>query len=249
MGFVLHDLVETQDYRYFYPADNNPLFQLPLTVANEEDLDKLKNKTEQEDLFNQCVSHRPNSKWKIFRSTNLIVFVFHLTDVPLGGQNGLLPQVLLRHPLVKTFLSDSDKKPYHDNLFIPCSGFRKICSDGLAVSTKNVVSEFLSKTGKDSKNFTGVLPSEIHVEQIVQMNLQVYSTCFDEKQNLIELSHQSANLFSDTISLLQYDNHICWTKNIDKFLKKYRCRNCDKFWSFGLALSTLRDILEAVVNV
>ena len=46
-----------------------------------------------------------------------------------------------------------------------------------------------------------------------------------------ELSHQSANLFSDTMSLLQYDNHICWTKNIDKFLKKYRCRNCDKIWS------------------
>ena len=38
LGFVLHDLVETQDYRYFYPADNNPLFQLPLTLVNEEDL-------------------------------------------------------------------------------------------------------------------------------------------------------------------------------------------------------------------
>ena len=48
------------DYRYFYPADNNPLFELPLTVANEDDLDKL-NKIEQKDLFNQYVSHRPNS--------------------------------------------------------------------------------------------------------------------------------------------------------------------------------------------
>ena len=25
--------------------------------------------------------------------------------------------------------------------------------------------------------------------------------------------------------------HICWTENIDKFLKNYRCRDCDKFWS------------------
>ena len=62
------------------------------------------------------------------------------------------------------------------------------------------------------------------------MNLQDYSICFDKKQSRIELSYQSANLFSNTISLLQYDNHICWTKNIDKFLEKYRCRNCDKFW-------------------
>ena len=67
LGFVLHDLDETQEYRYFYPADNNPLFQLPLAVAKEEDHDKLKNKNEQKDLFNQCVSHRPNSKWKFFR--------------------------------------------------------------------------------------------------------------------------------------------------------------------------------------
>ena len=96
-----------------------------------------------------------------------------------------------------------------------------------------LVSEFPSETGKDSKIFTGVLPSETHdIEQIVQMNLQFYSICFDEKQSVKgELSHQTPNLFSDTKTLLQYDNHICGAKNIDKFLKKYRCRNCDKFWS------------------
>ena len=249
LGFVLHDLVETQDYIYFYPADNNFLFQLPLTVANEEDLDKLKNKIEQKDLFDQCVSHRPNSKWKFFRLTNLMVFVFRLTDVPLGCQNALLPQALLRHPLIKTFLSDCDRKPYDDLLCLFREiAFEKFGSDGLASSTKYLVSEFLSKTGKESKNFTGVLPSEIHdVEQIVQLNLQVYSICFDEKQSVIgELSPQSANLFSDTISLLQYENHICWTKNTDKFLKSIVAVIAI---SFGLALSTFRGISEPVVNV
>ena len=64
------------------------------------------------------------------------------------------------------------------------------------------------------------------------MNLQVYSFCFDENQSLIgEPSHHSENLISDTISLLQYDNHLCWTKNIDKFLNMYRFRSCDKFLS------------------
>ena len=124
----------------------------------------------------------------------------------------------------------------------------KFGSDGLVARTKCLVSEFLSKTGKNSKSFTGVLPSEIHeVEQIVQMNLQLYSLCFDEKQSLIEeLCHQSANLFPEIVFLLQYDNHIWWTKNIDKFLKKYVAVIGI---SFSLALSTLRDIFEAVVNV
>ena len=82
------------------------------------------------------------------------------------------------------------------------------------------------------------------------MNLQVYSICFDEKQNLIwELSHQSANIFSDTIFLLQYDNHICWTKNIDKFLKKYPCRNCDKLWSRSFNFQRLiRSCSERIIH-
>ena len=110
LGIVLLDLVETQFNIYVYPADNNALFQLPLTLGNEEDLDKLKNKIEQKELFDPYVSHRPNSKRKFFTLTNFMVLNFHLTDVPLGCQNALLPQALLRHPLVKTFISDSVKK-------------------------------------------------------------------------------------------------------------------------------------------
>ena len=138
-------------------------------------------------------------------------FCFLLTNIPLGCQNALLPQPLFRHPLVKTVLFEADKIPYHDSL---CSyraiAFKKFGSDGLAASTQYLATEFLSKTGKDRKNFAGVLPSKIHeVEEIVQMNLQVYSVCFEEKQGLIgELPHQSVNLFSDTISLLQYDSHM-----------------------------------------
>ena len=78
-----------------------------------------------------------------------MVFVFHLTDVPLGCQNALLPQAFLRHPFIKTFLSDSDKKPYHDNLCLfRAIAFEKFGSDGLSSSTKYLVSEFLSKIGR-----------------------------------------------------------------------------------------------------
>ena len=69
----------------------------------------------------------------------------------------------------------------------------------------------------------------------MQLNLHVYSICYEEKQSLNrDLSPQSAILFSDTISLLQFDNHICWMKTIDKFLRRFRCRNCGKFWCRSL---------------
>ena len=66
LGIVFHDLVETQDYRYFSTADNNPNFNLPLRVANKEDLHKMKSKVQQE-FFEQSVSHDPITKHKFSR--------------------------------------------------------------------------------------------------------------------------------------------------------------------------------------
>ena len=64
---------------------------------------------------------------------------------------------------------------------------------------------------------------------------KVYSIYLNENQSLTgKLSHQSANLFSDTVSPLQNDNHKCSTPNSDKFLKKYRSCNCDKLWSWSV---------------
>ena len=60
LEFDLQDRVEIQVYGCFCQADNNPLFQLPLALAKKKDLNKLKNKKEQKDLFNQCASHHPN---------------------------------------------------------------------------------------------------------------------------------------------------------------------------------------------
>ena len=67
---------------------------------------------------------------EILSLTSFTVFVFHLIDVPLGCQNTFLPEALLRHPLVKTFLSDSDKKPYHDDLCL----FRAIAFEKVVIS-------------------------------------------------------------------------------------------------------------------
>ena len=181
-----------------------------------------------------CIS---SSKFKkgILQVSNYLGFSFpsYWCTSWLSVRN-MLPQALLIHPLVKTFLCHGDKKPYQDILCLfRAISFEKNGHDVFVASTKYLVPQFLSKTGKDSKKITSVLRSEIHeIDQIARMNQQVYSCRFDSKQSLtVELSHQSSQLFSDTISLLQNDKHICWTKNIDKLLKNYRGRICDKFWS------------------
>ena len=56
---------------------------------------------------------------------------FHLADVPFGCQNSLLPDAVLRPPLIKSLLNDSVRKRYHDNLrLFPASAPEKFGSDG-----------------------------------------------------------------------------------------------------------------------
>ena len=58
----------------------------------------------------------------------------------------------LRHPSVKTFKADSDKKPYQDTLCWSWAiAFKKFCNDRLAASTHYILSEFLSQTEKNQK--------------------------------------------------------------------------------------------------
>ena len=63
-GFVLHDRIESGEYRYYYAADNNPVFPTPITLENESDLLTLQSRLEQENFLHDCVMHRPNTKWK-----------------------------------------------------------------------------------------------------------------------------------------------------------------------------------------
>ena len=51
-----------------------------------------------------------------------------------------------------------------------------------------------------------------------------------------ELTCRSSMNRTKITSLLRYENHICWTADINKFLKKFRCYICDQFFdrSFNL---------------
>ena len=51
---------------------------------------------------------------------------------------------------------------------------------------------------------------------------------------------------SKTTSLLRYENHICWTADINKFLKKFRCYVCDQF--FDRSFNLLRHMQNCSEN-
>ena len=101
----------------------------------------------------------------------------------------------------------------------------------LQQNTDKLTQMFLSATRKDEKSFPGVHEDDIHIlEELTDRNIKVYTIFIDDQSEIYaELTRRSCIKRAQTTSLLRYDNHICWTADINKFLKKFRCYICDQF--------------------
>ena len=91
---------------------------------------------------------------------------------------------------------------------------------------------FLSATRRDDETFPGIHEDDIPaLEEITDRNIQVYTKFFAEQSEMFaELTRRSLMKRTKTTSLLRYENHICWTADINKFHKKFRCYICDHFF-------------------
>ena len=234
IGFVLQNIQNHGEFRYFYAENNNPVFHFPVIFSTLEDLEFIKERYEDENVFESIIQQRPDTKWRFYCVTNVTFFVYLMPRVALGCTDVELPNALIRNESVKCFLSDSNSKPYHDNLCL----FRAIAfdlhwSENLSNNTLLYFTSFLSESGQDAIDFPGVSPEEIPlVEKITSVNLNMYSLYYDEEGLLLgELSRRSAGLFKRGLSLVQYNNHVCWVSNINTLLKNFRCHNCDKYFT------------------
>ena len=220
-----------------------------MVLSDDSDLSFIKSKLRSEDFLPNLINQRPDTKWKFYCVTNVAFFVFLLSGVPLGCMTQNIPSILLRNGYVKCFVSDCEKKPYHDNLCM----FRALAydlygSDELQNKTMELMQMFLSATRRDDETFPGIHEDDIPVlEEITDRNIQVYAIFFEEQSEMFaELTRRSLMKRTKTTSLPRYENHICWTADINKFLKKFRCYVCDQF--FDRSFNLMRHIQTCSEN-
>ena len=187
----------------------------------------------QDEFLPNLINQSPDTKWKFYCVTNVTFFVFLLSGVPLGCIIQNIPSLLLRNGYFKCFVFDCNKKPFQDNLCM----FRALSyeihgSNELQQNTLKLMHNFLLATRRDDETFPGIHEDDILVlEALVDRNIKVYSIVFDEQSDMFaELNRRSSMKRSKTSSLLKHENHICWTADINKFLKKFRCYVCDLFF-------------------
>ena len=63
-AFIFNN-VETGEMRYFYPSRNGLIFDQPLVVADEADLQRVLQRVGETDWFKYVRQQKPNSKWRI----------------------------------------------------------------------------------------------------------------------------------------------------------------------------------------
>ena len=145
-GFILRNSEDPDDFRYYYAADNNPVFLAPVTVSNQQDLEFIKDRIDKESFFENAIQQRPNTKWRFFSLTNVTFFVYLLPDIPLGCTEASFPNSLVKNKLIHLLLRDSEGKAYNDNLCIfRTLALHKYGPSNLATNTNQLLRQFLSK--------------------------------------------------------------------------------------------------------
>ena len=114
--FVLQSVQNPEEFRYYYAADNNPVFLNPKVLFDDSDFNFIKSRLREDEILPSPNNQRPDTKWKFFCVTNVTFFVFLVSGVPVGCITQHILSILLRNGYVKCFVSDCEKKPYQDNM-------------------------------------------------------------------------------------------------------------------------------------
>ena len=205
-GFVLKN-VEDGSCRYFYAHENNTLMERSKLVCTPDDITNLKEKLQKMDIVDLCSRERANTKWKFYKLTNLTVFAALLKDVPMGGKDSVLPELLLKNQNVNCLTFEKNtRKPYNDNLCL----FRAVAlhlfgNERLEEETSKIFNLFLNNFGEaDPSKFQGVHMTDIpKVEELLQLNIFLYDIDFVEGEPIGELALRSIQKFEKSVKLLR----------------------------------------------
>ena len=152
-GFILK-YIEDARFRYFYAHENNALLVRSELVCTHDDLAKLKDFLNKTDVIKSCSRERVNTKWRLYKLSNLIVLAALLKEVPMGCNNSVLPEPLFKNHIINCLTFEEDtRQPFNDNMCL----FRALALDmhrnqRLEGETSKLFNLFINKMDRLSLN-------------------------------------------------------------------------------------------------
>ena len=232
-GFVLKNN-EDGICRYFYAHENNTILDRSKLVRTQADMINLKDGMQKMDIVDVCTREKANTKWKFYKLINLTIFASLLKDVPMGCNDPVSLEPLLRKCNVNCLTFERNtRQPYNDNLCL----FRALA---LHLHGNEKLEEETSKTGRgdfnnseerDVSKFQAVLLNDIpKVEDLLQHNVFFSDIDIVDGELIGELCRRNIQTYEKSVKLLRYNNHICYVNNINTLFKAFRCTTCDTFF-------------------
>ena len=77
-------------------------------MCTPDDITNLKEKIQKMDIVDLCTRERANTKWKLYKLTNLPVFAALHKDVPMGCKDSVLPEPLLKNQNVNCLIFEKN---------------------------------------------------------------------------------------------------------------------------------------------
>ena len=116
-----------------------------------------------------------NTKWRFYKLTNLTVFAALLKDVPLGCNDAVLPELLLRNGTINCLTFEQNtRQPYNNNLCLfSAPALHMHGNQRVEEKTSKLFNLFISKMDRLTPNqFQGVHMNDIPVvEYLLTLNI------------------------------------------------------------------------------
>ena len=178
-GFILKNRKDG-GFRYFYALKNNTLLDRSKLVRTRDDLGKLKDFLNKNDVIESCSRERMNTKWRwrFYKLTNLTVLAALLKHVPMGYKNAVIPESLLRNGTINCLTyEENTRRPYYDKLCL----FSELALhlhgiQRLEEKTSKLLNLFINKLdGLSADQFEGIHMNDIpFVEDLLTLNIVLY---------------------------------------------------------------------------
>jgi len=225
---------ETDEYRYFIPYLNSTIFDQPITISNQADLEKTKARIltlNFSELSVICGS--PDTKWSMAFITNINITAYRMNY--LFG-TGLLPHFLKKLPSLMCLDLNRNGHTYYDNLcMFRCISFWEHGFTEMEANTiknyakwrRHINPSLQKKIPENPKDFKGVKKEDFpELEQCFDFNMWVMTRNEDETIDMIYKPCEF--LHTKSIHLHLYADHLSYIRDFKQFARKFKCPTCDK---------------------
>ena len=258
-GFILRNS-QTDEIRYYYPSQNGYLFEDPVLVRNQEEIEELVERMAGTDWMEYLRQQKPNSQWQIAIVCCLAVYVYRIPQMPIGrGGEHILPSYIKENRGVDGLERSYDTgTSYTDNLcYFRCLARHKGFNvKYLERKTKTLYVEYLKTLSEEERGeFKGVTLDDLpRLDRLFGIQTFVYALEQRGRGHPIAtLVHRPMKNLTkkeseEALKLNLFKGHFSYIKNMRKYSKAYECQRCGKVFPKDYKLSRHERGCEAKVK-